>query len=212
MSKHPGCRRDVLLVPNSSLCPGQGTHIFSWLCTVSCAGSTIPCWVTYSTTGSPKSGSGMKEHNKPCLNPFFWVMWSKKPLSSQISLNKHAHNQILLFILSACLSRTEHWPPISWHPTRLSSSVYWALHLLPSSSNFRLADPLKPFYTEIRREKRAESLSLQLCPGFPHRQDFCPISTLEQSEFKGWSIPCWAASVKADITYHTEIILVLPID
>lgn len=157
-------------------------------CMVSYAAGTTPCGVMHSATGSPKRGSGTREHNKPCHNTFFCIMWSKKPLSSQIALNKHAHSQTLLFILGACLSHMEHWTPISWHPTRLPS-LCWALHLLSTSSKLRLVSSLRPFYTEIRRERKAESLSLQLYPGFPPKQDVCPLCTLEQFGFKRLKYP-----------------------
>lgn len=195
-----------------SIYPREKTLICDkWVCTLSYAAGTTPYWVIHSATGSPKRGSGMREHNKPCHNPFFWVMWSKKSLSTQISLNKHAHNQILLFILSSCLSHMEHWTAISQHLTRLPS-LYWAWCLLSTSSKFRLVNSLRPFFTEIRREWRAESLFLQLCPGFLPRQDVHPPSHWNNLSFKGWSIPCCATSVKADTTYSIEVILMSPID
>lgn len=194
-----------------SVYPGEKTLICEkQVCTLSYVAGTTPWWVIHSATGSSKRGSGMREHNKPCHNPFFWVIWSKKSLSTQISLNKHAHNQILVFILSSCLSHMEHWTAISRCPTRLPS-FYWALHLLSTSSKFRLVSSLRSFFTEIRRERRAESSSLQLCPGFPPRQDV-PSAHWNNLSLKGWSIPCCATTVKADITYSIEVILMSPID
>lgn len=127
----------------------------------------------------------MREHNKPCHNPSFCVMWSKKSLSTQISLNKHVHNQIVLRILSACLSYMKHWTPISWHPTR-SLLISTSPMYLKKTYTSQLSEA---FLTEIRRERRAESLSLQLCPGFSPRQDICPLCTLEQFEFKRLKYP-----------------------